>query len=85
MKIILPILTALIVGVASFYFFQKHISEQKLDYKIQKLRIAEKCVQQKLDQLSEKISRQLNAFAETVAGDKNFALRVLAGKRSFFH
>lgn len=78
MKIILPILTALIVGVASFYFFQKHISEQKLDYKIQKLRIAEKCVQQKLNQLSEKISRQLNAFAETVAGDKNFALRVLA-------
>lgn len=78
MKIILPILTALIVGIVSFYLFQKKISEQNLDYKIQKLRIAEKTVQQNLDQLFDKISRQLNAFAETVAGDKIFALRVLA-------
>lgn len=78
MKIILPILTALIVGVASFYFFQKNINEQDLDHKIQKLRIAEKSVQQNLDQLSDKISRQLNAFAGMVASDKNFALRVLA-------
>jgi len=78
MKIILPILTALIVGIVSFYLFQKKISEQNLDYEIQKLRIAEKTVQQNLDQLFDKISRQLNAFAETVAGDKIFALRVLA-------
>ncbi len=78
MKVFLPILTALIVGVTSFYFFQKNISEQKLDYRIQKLRIAEKTVKQNLDLLSGKISRQLNAFAETIAADKSFALRVLA-------
>jgi len=78
MKIILPILTALIVGITSFYFFQKNINEQKLDFELQKLRIAEKTVKQNLDQLSDRISRQLNAFAETVAGDKVFALRVLA-------
>jgi hypothetical protein len=78
MKIVLPILTALIVGITSFYFFQKNISEQKLEYKLQKLRTAEKIVQGNFDQLCDKISRQLNAFAETVASDKNFALRVLA-------
>ncbi len=78
MKIILPILTALIVGIASFYLFQKKINEQKLDYKVQKLKITQKTVEENFKEISVRIQRQLEAFAKTVAEDKIFALRVLA-------
>lgn len=78
MKIFLPLLTALIVGIASFYIFLNKIKEQKLDNEVQNIRRIEKIVQQNLDEVTDRILRQLEAFAATVADDKNFALRVLA-------
>lgn len=78
MKVIIPILTAIIAGTAVFILFQKRIDDQQAFFKLEKLRIAEKIVQRNLAKISGNLEKQLDAFGATVANDKNFALRLIA-------
>lgn len=78
MKIILPILTALITGTVLFFVYQKKIEDQQLQFQIQKLKIVEETVKQNIEGVSDRILMQLEALSKTIAEDKNFALRLLA-------
>lgn len=78
MKIVLPILSALLTGVVAFFYFQNTIKEQQSHWELQKLQIVQSVVEKNLQDISTKISSQLQAFSQTIAEDRIFALRLLA-------
>jgi len=77
MKFIIPILTALLAGGGVFYYMYKQHIEQTQQWEIQELENTTQAVKERFNEISMEVEKRLHAFAQTVADDRSFSLKLL--------
>lgn len=76
MKIIIPIITAILAGVLVFFYMSNQNKQTKVLYSSSEIDQTKMTVEKTFRELQQRISNQLRAFASTTGSDKDLALKL---------
>ncbi len=82
MKVIVPLLTALIAAGATYFYLQSQAAPSLLEAPDNRVEIARRTVEVRLDDLQKDIRTALDAFAEVLQSDRNFSVKLALDKET---
>jgi hypothetical protein len=77
MRIVIPIVSAVIAAVLVFFLLQKKLVEQNAVCKIKEIKSIELIVQKKLEQTKSNMTKRLQSFTDAVASNRNFQFSLI--------
>jgi len=77
MKILIPVISAILSGVLVFFVMQKRYSSSVEHQRVIELKNAALCVQKQLNEISDQIKERLASFTEGIGADRDFSIKLL--------
>ncbi|MDG5814297.1 hypothetical protein QA601_04355 [Chitinispirillales bacterium ANBcel5] len=78
MKFLIPLLTAAISAISVYYFLEHGVEREVIEPQRLKVEFTSQAVEHRLQEVKKDIRNRLNYFAQQIASDRDFAMRLLA-------
>lgn len=77
MRIVIPVITALLAGVLVFWFMKRQESTFSAHQQTEQIDLARMSVEKSLDRVISQTETRLKAFTEALINDRNFSIKLL--------